>query len=764
MLTPPTAFSAVQNRFGTTQTVILEVTDGTTTWYLSNAEAQLTDGHIYPLIRSFPGIRQKVDIFTRQWSVGNVSFRLDNVTYRQDSTGIWVRLSDELVGLENKTAKIYLLNGDNVKALSDCLLIFEGVTLRDPEYDDRQMMIVVHDKSALNNRLLPLNTIDSVYPDAPRNNLKKYIPLLYGEWQFDIDDRNNDLGLARGELVKITTVFNKTFCFSDHQLHTNTDLFQFDLDLLPEPFRFKQSTLNTNDGGLGTSLHTSLRIELYLYAIDDDGGSYAISGNQGFTTDHHKSIDRDLSTFASVTDFIDEGSGTTDQHSAIIYFAFDDYGTGDKDNLPQLPGAMKTFSNGIIESLWFEIRVETDGDVDWDSAEATEPLIRFYHGTGDANVVLGAFTQAQLDTVGGHLLSIDIDPGSVPSTTTWEKTIGWHLRSGRYDQTASPELLILFTMAGETNWNQNMTHTGNGTAGDKTLLKVYAARLKIIQRLRPDVLPQEQAFGYIKGRKYGTWINSRSSAYASTELIEDPAGIIESLLRDEVSFASADIDLTSFVDAENANVKARINLHSENRLYLNDIIRQLAEQSTFAYMFSAAGTARLIALNNTAPTTDRTIPMSHIKDGKVTVIQSQRIVNEMEYASRYIQERDEFADNTKLSNSASDASFGTRGYSAEWPNIAGTSADHVANFLIKKSDGTATNDDGIWANKHNVIELQTVGFSNADLEVGDWIELDDANVDTQLKVAGTTWAGKQFLVVELQQFENRTKITAIQLY
>lgn len=69
-------------------------------------------------------------------------------------------------------------------------------------------------------------------------------------------------------------------------------------------------------------------------------------------------------------------------------------------------------------------------------------------------------------------------------------------------------------------------------------------------------------FASVKGREYGTWINSRTQSEthddngSANALIENFAGIIESVARDEMSLVDADINLDSFNIASNDLVPA----------------------------------------------------------------------------------------------------------------------------------------------------------------------------------------------------------------
>jgi hypothetical protein len=116
-----------------------------------------------------------------------------------------------------------------------------------------------------------------------------------------------------------------------------------------------------------------------------------------------------------------------------------------------------------------------------------------------------------------------------------------------------------------------------------------------------------------------------------------------------------------------------------------------------------------------------------------------------------------------LENSVSQGLYNEYCYKAKWPNLAGDSALHVARHLVKKLDGTDSNDDGLWANEHLTIEFETMGFAYAHLEPGDWIELDSTSFNAQVKAFGSSWANEQFLIVDVQQ-SLTTKIKAIKLF
>ena len=246
---------------------------------------------------------------------------------------------------------------------------------------------------------------------------------------------------------------------------------------------------------------------------------------------------------------------------------------------------------------------------------------------------------------------------------------------------------------------------------------------------------------------------------SSGDLIEDPAFIIESILRNELSFT--DIDTDSFDDAADAGVTARLNLHSDNLMQSDDVIKQLAEQSTFAFTFTADGKARLIPLDSTSwssMTADRTIHAEHIVDKDVTVSYSAAVANDIDVDSRWQQEYGIYRDSDNFADSTSKGyGHGTLYDTYRWPNICGASVTTVAEHLVKTSTG-------ILSNRHLTIELETVAFTNTDLELGDCIALDNSSLSPHVTPpGGGSWSGKKFVVVELRKGDT-TRIKAMQLH
>lgn len=757
-----TKWKAARNDVRAPEHTIVKLTDGTDTWYFSDIEMILTDGHVYGLLTSVSPITTGVDFFSRKWLRPELKITLSNLRYRKkDGVDQWNRLGDDLKNLHGTVAEIYYMRGERINALADCLKRFTGQVIFQPEYTEDKVVVTVYAADKFIDKTLPVGIVSDSYSDAPIDSLPLKKPIVYGEFKFDYNDSRNDLGLAVAvllvELVGFIFVVNGRYLISDHVLNTNDELFI--TTKLQPGFMWEMHdakiTRNVNESGDGTSEISSLLSKVVVYPNEDFAGDFLIDGDQKYIRDHLNARDRNPSTYAKATDFIDEGSGPTDQSEVIAYFSFPDLGTGDGDNLPALPSSF-LFSPPLSVDVLLEVRLESESGVLWDAGDALNPTLYYYHDTNgtDSRVTIMEFSDAELGVSGGTLKSIDI-----AGITNINNKVGWHLRTGQYTAPAGTQEPALFLIAGRTNDNTDKTLQGDGITDNQNLLRIYTVRLLVTQVMSKEAMDFPVAWAACKGREYGSWITGRSSAYVADALIEDPVGIIESILRDELGRVNADLDLPSFITGENTSVKARINLYEKNQMSALTAVRQIAEQSTLMFLFGADGLARCIDLTNKTPTTNRIIPYSHIKGGHVKVSKTATIRNKMTIKSRWRAEVGKYSDIETVEDTTStgDAKIGDRTYSASWQNIAGTSKDAVSANLVN-------NTDGIWSKQHEAIELATFGTMHADLFEGDWIELEASSVDHHLLFYGASWSGKQFVILKITQGDNETKIKAVKVW
>jgi hypothetical protein len=563
---------------------------------------------------------------------------------------------------------------------------------------------------------------------------------LAGSDTTNFDYTGNGLAIAIPTELK----FPPTCVISDHILNAATAIYLKEKNI-DDPVICDSASFNVNESGRGTA-DPSLNGIAYVYVSDNEDTGYP-TASLVEPVDAEKAYDRDDTTYANLLDTGDNGTAL----DAMCTYRF----KNGAEIRNMIPNSLTSYT--IQAKLWK------------DAAFATTVTARML-GQDDTSAY-----------------------STIYATSTWQDSATPITKS----DVGTKNFNAIGLRIECTVWSPADGVAGNYTAG---VLKIYGLRLKIKYqvltyqgKLVDNVIVvgkprhmgtagwgQGQDIDYAQflilspifvaceGREYGSWITSRSSNYASGDCIEDPAGIIESLLREQLiaagSLSADDLDLPSFIAAENTNVKMRMNLHSGNKQSIFTLIKQICEQSTFSFHMSGSGKCRLIPLNDYTVTTAATIHFSQVLGGEIIISKNNSIINNLQVESRLQQEYNGiYRDLDTYENSTSQTAYGEYGYKGKWPNICGTSAQHVARHLVKKLDGTDSNDDGLWANEHLTIEFETMGFAFAHLEPGDWIELDGTSFDAQVKAYGSSWADEQFLVVDVQQ-SLTTKIKAIKLF
>ena len=705
-------FSDHQNWIGGARRAILELTDGVTTWYFSDKQMDLEDGFVHELLQPNWRISQSINIYTKRWAISRLSITLANRIYKKDSSNNWTKLSAEIGSVRFNTAKLYLIAGQRISRLSQCLVAFSGVVIKPPICSTTAIKIQVEDAGKDKNLMLPQDRISSAFPDAPAEFLPKKIPIAYGKYDYETTHYNDS---GNGLAMAIPTSTNRTqYVVSDHTADAMTDLYA-QHDEFPDLFHFTSRTLNLSDSSRATVTDVSHQVEGVVFPSSDDDFVDYVDAPADPILDHDVSWDRGTTSLCVLSNNLVPGVNPGTDPEGILALTFDN------------DTAMLDLAAG--HGMKYIIR-HVSGEES--STFKNVRKLRLYYASDEVDDVYDEFP---FDGSGTTAYADGTTEWTRFNTTNKNRpyAVACYVRGKGTDVNGELVFYRFWAFLLKLQFNMNRYSSSRGKVG---ISRWWCA---------------------MQGREYGSWITGRSSAYSAGDVIIDPAGIVESILRDELGLVDADLNLTSFIDAENTSVEARINLHSLNEMLGFDTCRQLSEQSTFAFVWLANGKARLIHLDDSSPATNRTIPYSHILNGDITVTRGDTVINKIDVESRFLQERDAYYDQEIVSNGTSAASFGTFVYNARWPNISGTSVTTVTNHLIKDADS-------IWANEHNQIQFSTVGFSNADLELGDWIELRSAEVDPHIKCFGTSFNEKQFLVIGLEQKPDSTKVTAIELY
>lgn len=157
-------------------------------------------------------------------------------------------------------------------------------------------------------------------------------------------------------------------------------------------------------------------------------------------------------------------------------------------------------------------------------------------------------------------------------------------------------------------------------------------------------------FATVKGHKFGSWITDggRSVGYAATDVIDQPAYIIESILRDVLGITATNINTTSIDDIGNTTTGRRHRW--KHRRSINeqanslDVIEEFVRELGCLYLHDSANKARLVAIDYYNPTTQLTNadivedetghPMARVGQTPIAAIKNEFFLNyRFEYGS-----------------------------------------------------------------------------------------------------------------------------------
>ena len=703
MLTKPTKFSANYQNTASTQLIIVKLTDGSSTWYLSDTEIELTDGHVWGILDDISGMSASVDVFTRDWEAGNLTLTISNLPYKKNTSGEWVKFSDEIGSLVSQSVTVYLLAGSNTASLSDCMTYGSYYIYQQPSYDKDTVTVSAYVKGKKYNRLLPATRLGAIFSGAPAESYWEYIPLVYGTFDYDGTDPYAGNGMARG--IPTTSGVLCEYIFSDHALGSISAMWSPRKNVLP--FEHISPTLTADDSGYGTAT----------------GASFLVWGWYPVSTDTPSRFDYDMN-YRPVTglDFVDNGSTvigediwnfSDEAENEIIQIAKLNEELGATLTAWKVYGGL-SLGTGVTQDSG-EIRLY------YHAEETTENDAYMTTGTG-TTVATGSGNTYEINNTSGYTIHCD------------DKNDRYVLSAYITDNSS--------TIADSVTNNSTVV-----TLGTDCILKIPTPLLSG-EQFKPvytsEIVDVSHAWCACTGREASATIGALSAHATTGTQLNTVDLIIMSLLLDECSVSSTEIDDDSFDDCYNQNTSHRMRLNQVKREYLFDIIKKLVEQSTCAFCWTPGSGAKLISLNDSTPTTDKTILWSHIVDGTLKVGKTAKQADKFVVKSRWLGEFNRYEDIDTLGS-------GTNVYEAEWPNINGATMDEVM-----------TNYSAWWNANLGNITLETQGFSNSDLEVGDWIELDSTTVDPHIKYYGASWSGKQFLVVDIDQLKDSTRIYAIE--
>lgn len=810
MKTLPAKFSQFKDRVDVGRTFVLKVTDGTTTWYFSDNPINLTDGECYPLLQTSFSIAEGINIGARTWTAPKCELKISNERNIKNADGTFGRPSDYLVGLRYQDATLYLAVGSDTGTIADMATIFDGVVSSSPIYDVNRVSLRLSDRAIHWDKLLPEDLVASAFSSIPSDVRDQYLPLVYGSFTFSWDYYTG-LGLA---VAFHTDAMNRNFIVSDHVLDAFTELHGLSASL-NDPAKYIGGNLNVDDGGRGTADSVSRACTVFLWPnTEEEIGDYLDAppypdGIDPAQTNQelYETVDRSILTQDRMVNNYEEGHNLTEVDPVgLVLMAFGDqkfmhdvagwgaqfkfnYKAGVADWTVKEVELRLYYDNSddegptdiyISDSLAYDNEVRESAS--WVDIPHTHPHLGtpLYSpppsGGQDDLAVTGTYTGS-----GAIHYTVAITQTASPNRFLWSDSKG-NSGAGIDCTTSGSPVALSFGISiyfGSTTGHSNSDTWGFDAELElhnqahalavmvrgpwefvqtdpisMDLLRLYEIRINVKFGIRDAA----SYWAACDGLAFGAWATTRSTNYSEGDLIKDPMQIIHSIFRDVLGEGDSRIDHASFAAAENTSVEARINLHASNRLSVYKIMAQLANQSTAAVYISAAGMVRAVKLNDKSPAIDRTFKWTDIRANSLSVSMTGGVVNHLTYHHKYQQEYKKFRLSHVESDGTSQSTYnGTFQKTAKWPNITDSSATHVAEWLVNTTDGIISKD-------HVKIRFSSEGFKDYDLDVGDYIRLDETTVSPSISYPGGMWTDKDFKITNIIYKNNQIDFTAVELY
>lgn len=774
MITTEQHFLNAKGSEATTQGVIVRLIDGADTglaWFTDRPFQESTpSAEFIPLLDTVSAVNENVDIFTRRWSYPSITITFHNRPYpcpanadagnlenfNPDGSGnLWERVV---------AVKVYVYAGDYAYTSTRWVVRYKGL-VNNVRVDANTIRLEVDHVGRHYNRQLLSEVISDLNADAPPDVANEFVPIVLGGFTQNylgetcaLDDpyaqRSNAFGgtgLAYAPMLYVLPSSSYVVC--------NYAIESFDNIFIesggPIPLRALLDSFTAGPPPYRSLGWGAFEVFFWLsHAALPTWSPLPDWTSQEAVTDKLHLEDGDTGTGAIIKDGVDDAPGSDIKGIVSWGFANDAAVRGTWTALAGVPYArMSLFTHEL------------------------QPITAFSGGSPIAELYFGA------DGTGNFSL---IQRTGVASGAGWGITYIQDLTAfpGLSDDETHAYVPVLFRIYTVT------AGAGDGSSNNQNMWSCNEVYLRASVHVTEH---PTNAWAECEGPLYPSWMATRDRA---GELVQTPEGIIEYLLREYLGFADVDIDVSSFDQVADHNkkgypagtlrddIQAHLNLHSGSKDTSDTVIRKLAEQSRFAFCWTAGGIIRLMDLSPekwadiyaTGP--DRKVMFGNIVEGSLWVTKTRVYANHIVAESRYFQEDGKFHETIIMDNATSqgtgvDGIGKVKSATAGWQNIwahqwtdtnvykAGSLS--LAEFLI----GETNNAKALWAVRHNMIDFRTAGYTNADLELGDVIELDAESTDPHQKLFGNSWANRRFMVTGINQTFHpapETQLRAVELY
>jgi len=802
MITVPTDFSDKQSwkdlrPFWIMKVALEDKVSGDETHYFGDKDMHITDSTtqiVKGLVNRWGTINQQLNVYSRRIAISDMRIEMNNAPFKSEDVGNdMIRFSDWMYDYYyvGRKVEIYMLI-KGLDDLADAVKIYTGYMLPLEGIDNVRASLMLKDAIIKIFKGIPQTLVSDEYTDfLLEESNDKYIPVVYGKFTTDDDYFISRLspGVPAEELEWV---------FSDKAISSIDEVWLLDENLgLMVWLDSNEYTATADDSGIATVvLDDTDDIDMNVHIYPLIAGE---STNFGNVTNHRKAWDKDTDTFAS----LDLDANVTGGYAHLRgYFG---------DGASVDPGSIDE-AVIMIRCKAYE-RVYPNDDMWWNYGGGS-----FYQRFNSSNSstinlkkIIGRATSATSTTL------TDTNQSSLWSTNEWA---GWTVEifagtgSGQTRTITSntttqltvptwsttPDSTSQYRIYSEDKWlsldvtswwNSNSIdltnfHSSDGvtrdgylcvtisatTARDFKYLDVYEIRIRVkynghVAYYTPAFNRENERdainigmFIECEGRTYGSWIEDvgRSSSYLEDDVIECPSGMIEDLLRTELSFGNDDIDVDSFDDAESdLSTYDSCSLVIQNRINLIKVIEKICYQFPLVFWISSEGKARVRALKNSGYSSDGTLYVNEInldsiriKDGDIN-----QLINEVKINWLYKHQYEKFYEVHERTNSTSQDNYEQEEEIEIDADMIDDSdeASALSNFIA----GTS----GFFSTLRPIVQFDSeYPAVHIQYEIGDVVRI-DSGLDDYLKYLGSSWSGKDFLIINKRISNEKLSFTLL---
>ena len=420
-------------------------------------------------------------------------------------------------------------------------MIGTGVISGEIKYDYDSLGLTLLDSSSKKHNELPTSTVtSSTYPNAPKKNINKPVPMSYGDFY---------------EKTNIGTIPTTNF---DRMKEFYKGAFPA---IVTDKFDVGENAVEAHVDT--ETMHTLDNENIYYYKDAHYGN---ITGTTDATSNNPKIeftggrgkvyIPLSASNF-TVTQ--SNGSGTSSNVANMVNGDFSDSSVG---TITVSGGSPSTT---VSRTLSFGIP-QTSKLGEFVAATAIAKLGTLSGATSAGNHLRIGSTTLAYSSISSNDEVTATQSFSTAEQGSWEFESKLDVKLESVDGNLSAEiielgLVIEFDFDSLGSYKTTELYTTTVTKYLHSILPAHFRFISINKALRLSRsktlnYPAEIDYVYVsgKGRKYGSWIDadSRNNGYNQNDLIENPIYIIEDILRTELSMTSSNIDYALFDAAGNS--------------------------------------------------------------------------------------------------------------------------------------------------------------------------------------------------------------------